>query len=153
MLDGKFFIKLANSVVPMFRKHIFINALDVKGKTFPNYDKSPESIKYGEAKRSGRLHRQATEFANSTAPVASTDLLRDYKLVKTTKSGFQFGFPTQGGKVLSLAKKGRFISTEAMPVPKKINEYIMNEMTKDVKGAFKKIRKKIKRKKINIKIK
>ncbi len=33
MLDGKFFIGLAKDVVPMFRKHTFMDALDVKGKS------------------------------------------------------------------------------------------------------------------------
>ena len=35
--DLKFFIDLAKDVVPMFRKHTFMDALDVKGKKFKKY--------------------------------------------------------------------------------------------------------------------
>ena len=135
MLDSKFFRELAKDVVPMFRKHTFMDALDVKGKKFKRY-----STKYGEAKRSGILKRQATEFANSTAPVLSSDLLRDYKLTKTMQSGFQIGFPTQGGKVLSLAKMGRIISTNADPLPKSVDNFIMKEAEKFVKKKLGKIK-------------
>ncbi len=135
MLDGKFFIGLAKDVVPMFRKHTFMDALDVKGKKFKRY-----STKYGEAKRSGILKRQATEFANSTAPVLSSDLLRDYKLVKITSSGFQFGFPTQGGKVINLAKMGRVISSEADPIPKKLDKFVMKQADKYVNKRLGKIK-------------
>ena len=135
MLDGKFFIGLAKDVVPMFRKHTFMDALDVKGKKFKRY-----STKYGEAKWSGILKRQATEFANSTAPVLSSDLLRDYKLVKITSSGFQFGFPTQGGKVINLAKMGRVISSEADPIPKKLDKFVMKQADKYVNKRLGKIK-------------
>ena len=47
---------------------------------------------------------------------------------------------------------GRVIYTDAKPLPDECSEFIMKELTKDVKGAFKKIRKKMKRKKININI-
>ena len=33
MLDLKFFLELSKDVVPMFRKHTFMDALDVKGKS------------------------------------------------------------------------------------------------------------------------
>ena len=135
MLDGKFFRELAKDVVPMFRKHTFMDALDVKGKKFKRY-----SAKYGEAKRTGRLKRQATEFANSTAPVLSSDLLRDYKLIKTMQSGFQFGFTAQGGKVLNLAKMGRVISSEADPISNKLSKFIMKEANRYVKKRLGKIK-------------
>ena len=57
MLDTKFFLELSKDVVPMFRKHTFIDALDVKGKKFKVY-----STDYGIAKRSGKMFRQASEF-------------------------------------------------------------------------------------------
>ena len=94
MLDRKFFLELSKDVVPMFRKHTFINALDVNGKKFKGY-----STDYGISKRSGTMFRQASEFKNSTAPVLSSDLLRDYKLQGTSSSGFKFGFATRGGRV------------------------------------------------------
>jgi len=59
---------------------------------------------------------------------------------------------TEQGKVKKLANMGRVVSSNAKPVPDEVAKFIMKEMTKDVKGAFKKIRKSIRRKKINIKI-
>ena len=135
MLDFTFFRKLAKGVVPRFRKHTFIDAKDVHDRKFKNYSK-----KYGDAKRSGRLPRQATEFSQSTAPVLSSDLLRDYKLIGTRVSGFSFGFPVRGGRVEHLAKMGRVISTEAKAVPKKIENYIMKEANNYVNNKLRKIK-------------
>ena len=135
MLDLKFFLELSKDVVPMFRKHTFMDALDVKGKKFKRY-----STDYGIAKRSGKMFRQATEFANSTAPVLSSDLLRDYKLQGTSSTGFKFGFATQGGKVDHLAKLGRVISSEAKPIPDKIAKFVMKQADKYVMKKLGKIK-------------
>ena len=128
MLDRKFFLELSKKVVPMFREHTFINALDVKGKKFKGYSKD-----YGISKRTGKMFRQASEFANTTAPVLTSDLLRDYKLQGTSSSGFKFGFATRGGRVEHLAKMGRVISSESKPIPDKIGKFVMAEANKYVK--------------------
>ena len=135
MLDRRFFLELSKDVVPMFRKHTFMDALDVKGKKFKGY-----STDYGIAKRSGKMFRQASEFKNTTAPVLSSDLLRDYKLQGTSSTGFKFGFATQGGKVDSLAKMGRVISSESKPIPDKIAKFIMKEADKYVLRKLGKIK-------------
>ena len=135
MLDRKFFLELSKDVVPMFRKHTFINALDVNGKKFKGY-----STDYGIAKRTGKMFRQATEFKNTTAPVLSSDLLRDYKLQGTSSSGFKFGFATRGGRVEHLAKMGRVISSEAKPIPDKIAKFVMAEADKYVTKELGKIK-------------
>ena len=135
MLDRKFFLELSKDVVPMFRKHTFIDALDIKGKKFKGY-----STDYGIAKRSGKMFRQATEFKNTTAPILSSDLLRDYKLQGTSSSGFKFGFATRGGRVEHLAKMGRVISSESKPIPDKIAKFVMTEANKYVKKELGKIK-------------
>ena len=135
MLDGKFFVELSKDVVPMFRKHTFINALDVNGKKFKGY-----STDYGISKRSGAMFRQASEFKNSTAPVLTSDLLRDYKLLGTSSTGFKFGFATRGGRVEHLAKMGRVISSESKPIPDKIGKFVMAEADKYVKNKLGKIK-------------
>ena len=135
MLDRKFFLELSKDVVPMFRKHTFIDALDVKGKKFKG-----DSTDYGIAKRSGKMFRQATEFKNSTAPILSSDLLRDYKLQGTSSTGFKFGFATRGGRVEHLAKLGRVISSESKPIPDKIAKFVMAEANKYVKRKLGKIK-------------
>ena len=125
MLNAKFFISLSKVLIPRFRKHTFMDALDVNERKFKTYSK-----KYGEAKRSGQMFRQATEFAKSTAPVLTSDLLRDYKLIKTRMNGFEFGFPTQGGKVENLKKMGRVISTDQKPLPKSLEKFTIDWATK-----------------------
>ena len=45
-----------------------------------------------------------------------------------------------GGKVESLARMGRVISTETKPVPDKIIKYIMTEADKYVKKELRKIK-------------
>ena len=140
MLDAPFFFKIGPEVVAKFRKHTFMDALDIKGNKFKGYDKTPASKKYGEAKRSGNLYRQASEFSQSTAPVLTSDLLRDWTMRKNSASGFSFGTLAHGGKVVSLAKKGRVISTETKPIPDKIEKYIMKEADKYVLNKLGKIK-------------
>ena len=121
MIDKKFF-KIGANVVAKFRKHTFEKALDINGKKFKGY-----SAKYGADKRANKFKRQATEFANSTAPVLSSDLLRDWKLRKVTNSGFSFGTVAFGDRVNHLAKMGRVISKDGKALPKDIAKYLMKE--------------------------
>ena len=135
MLDRKFFTRLAKDLVPMYRKHIFIKGLDVYGKKF-----KPYSALYGIAKRSGKLPRQATEFANTTSPVLSSDLLRDWKLQGVTSTGFKFGTLVYGGRVKNLAKRGRVLSTNMHPLPIKIEDFALDQAEFYVKKQLKKIK-------------
>ena len=126
MIDKKFF-KIGANVVAKFREHTFEKALDIDGKKFKGY-----SAKYGADKRGNKLKRQATEFANSTAPVLSSDLLRDWKLRKVTNNGFSFGTTAFGDRVKHLAKMGRVISKDGKELPKDIERFLMREADKYV---------------------
>ena len=121
MIDKKFFT-IGSNVVAKFREHTFEKALDINGNKFKGY-----STKYGADKRGNKLKRQASEFANSTAPVLSSDLLRDWKLRKVTNNGFSFGTVAFGDRVNHLAKKGRVISKDGKALPKDIAKYLMKE--------------------------
>ena len=156
MLDAKFWKSTGIDVVACYRRHIFDpdghgkDAKDIFGTPYKGY-----SSDYSEAKQTGTLYRQASEFKASNAPVLTGDLalsVKGFKKFGSHSTGFGFGSVSQKGKIKQLAKMGRVIYTESKPLPDKCAEFLMNEMTKDVKGAFKKIRKKIKRKKININI-
>ena len=130
MIDKKFF-KIGANVVARFREHTFNKALDINGRKFKGY-----SAKYGADKRGNKLKRQATEFANSTAPVLSSDLLRDWKLRKVTDSGFSFGTVAFGDKVKHLAKMGRVISKENKALPDSVAKYLMDQANKYVKAKL-----------------
>ena len=134
--DTKFFIQLAKDVVPMFRKHTFMDAKDVYGKKFKGY-----STEYGKAKRTGKLFRQATEFSNSKAPILTSDLLRDWTMRSIGSSGFKFGTMAHGGKVEILAKLGRVISARNKPIPDGCAKKLMNNADRYVKKELKKITK------------
>ena len=124
VLDKKFFRELAPNVVNLYRKHTFDNAKDIKGKKFKKYSKE-----YGELKRAGNLPRQEeVQFKNTTAPVSSGDLYRDFKFIKATSSGFSFGTVTEGGKVEALKKMGRVMYTSKDPVPRHIEKFIDTEV-------------------------
>jgi len=178
MLDIKFWKSVGIDVVACYRRHIFdpdghgVNAKDIHGNDYKDYSTYPSKwaaigmkesakglipkggISYADAKKTGQMKKQASKFKGSNAPVLTSDLARDFKwtMAGANTKGFGFGNVAQKGKVKNLAKMGRVIYTDTKPLPKKCAELLMDEMTKDVKGAFKKIRKRIKRKKININI-
>ena len=158
MLDKKFFNELGKDDRDMYRKHIFDpkgggkSAKDVFGVNYKSY-----SSEYNEAKKTGRLKGidgtpQHQKHKDSKSPVLTGELMNSFDFIGSHTQGFGFGTTDQRGKVKHLANMGRLVSSNAKPVPDEVAEFIMNEMTKDTKGAFKKIRKKIKRKKININI-
>ena len=153
MLDKAFLNELGKDVRDMYRKLIFDpagggkGAKDVYGKEYKRY-----SSGYGAAKKTGTLNEQHEKHKDSRSPVLTGQLMNSFDSVGSDSGGFGFGTTTQKGKVKKLANMGRAVSTNEKPVPDEVAKFIMKEMTKDVKGAFKKIRKAIKRKKININI-
>ena len=113
MLDGRFFRKVAPNVRDRYREHIFGKGKDVFGKGFKNY-----TTKYGQRKRANKFKRQASQYANSTAPVLTSDFLRDYSLIRMSSGGFQLGWTSFGARVKHLADKGRVVTSSRQPLPK-----------------------------------
>ena len=145
-LDVKFFRQLSKDVIPMYRRHIFLDAKDIDDKTFPNY-KEP----YKTLKATNKLPRQDAASAGSTAPYVSGDLMRDFKLIKKPNNkGFSFGTTSYGGRVNNLSKKKRVISRDNKPLPDKISNFVMKSVTKYVFEEV--LRKEFKGKTIRIKL-
>ena len=122
MLDKIFFLKVGPNVRDRYRDHIFKKALDVFGKPFKAY-----TSKYGERKRANKFKRQASDYASSNAPVLTSDLLRDYSLIKTASRGFQIGWTTLGARVEALKKMGRVLTSKSQPMPDGVIKYLHNE--------------------------
>ena len=122
MLDLQFFLKIGPRVRDRYRDHIFRNAKDVFGKPFKAY-----TSKYGQNKRANKFKRQASQYANTNAPVLTSDLLRDYSLIKTASKGFQIGWTTLGARVEWLKKLGRVLTTPQQPLPEKVISYLSKE--------------------------
>ena len=163
MLDKAFLNELGKDVRDKYRKLIFDpagggkGAKDVYGKEYAGYKNPQDPYSYGNLKKTGELSGidgtpQHKKHKDSRSPVLTGQLMNSFDRVGSHSNGFGFGTVTQKGKVKSLTNMGRAVSTNEKPVPDEVAKFIMKEMTKDVKGAFKKIRKKIKRKKININI-
>ncbi len=151
MLDLKFFLKVAPKIRDKYREHIFgadasasyiKPARDIDGKKFKQY-----STKYGQRKRADKFARQASSFKNSTNPVLTTDLLRDYGMIgNPTSTGFQIGWSIYGAVVRALEKMGRVLTRRNKPLPdnvlkildadaskynrKKLNKRIPNKTTR-----------------------
>ena len=122
MLDLQFFLKIGPNVRDRYREHIFKKALDVFGKPFKAY-----TSKYGQAKRANKFKRQASQYAGTNAPVLTSDLLRDYSLIKTASRGFQIGWTTLGARVEWLKKMGRVLTSKSQPMPDGVIKYLNNE--------------------------
>ena len=122
MLDKIFFLKVAPNVRDRYMEHIFKKALDVFGKPFKAY-----TSKYGQAKRANKFKRQASQYAGTNAPVLTSDLLRDYSLIKTASRGFQIGWTTLGARVEWLKKMGRVLTSKSQPMPDGVIKYLNNE--------------------------
>ena len=128
----------------MYRKYIFDDvgggsgAEDVHSRPYPQ----KYSTEYLKAKRGRKIKRQHNKFAGSFAPVATGDLLRDFRSDASglLSDGMGFGFITDMGKVKSLARSGREISTKQQPLPKPVIDWIMDEADKYTKKEFGKIK-------------
>ena len=128
MLDKIFFLKVGPNVRDRYRDHIFKKALDVFDKPFKDYKKNKKGISvYGERKRANKFKRQASQYANSKAPVLTSDLLRDYSLIKTASRGFQIGWASLGARVEALKKMGRVLTSKSQPMPDGVIKYLHNE--------------------------
>ena len=128
MLDKMFFIKIGPNVRDRYRDHIFEDAKDVFGKPFKAYSKS-----YSERKRANKFKLQASDYANSKAPVLTQQLLNDYSLIKTMTNGFQIGWTTFGARVEWLKKLGRVLTSPKQPLPKGVINYLDKEANSYIK--------------------
>ena len=133
MLDTKFWLRVGPNVRDRYREHIFGKAKDVFGRKFKGYSKE-----YGSMKRANKFKRQASKYANTTAPVLTSDLLRDFSLIKST-NGFSIGWTTYGARVESLNKRGRVLSSDKQPLPKGVINYMMKQAEPYTDKRLKKI--------------
>ncbi len=144
MLDKNYFAILVKELPMQYRKYIFdpagsgTKAKNVMGGDYPQTYSEP----YGTNKKARLLKRQHRKFGGSFAPVATGDLLKDFTASNSgfVSGGMGFGFITDMGKVKSLAKSGRPISTNARALPKPVEKWIMAEADKYAKKEWAKIK-------------
>jgi len=154
MLDLKFMQKMSLKTRKAYVDHIFYKGKDAFGRPFKAYSRNKtkwasilarkaerakipkEGISYGDAKKMGILQRQRAEFANTTSPVLTGDLLRDTKSFATATS-FGIRFAKDGHKVKYLNEMKRELSAENQPFPKKILKTIEQDVGKEISKQFK----------------
>ncbi len=135
MLDFKFFSTVGVEVVNRYRKHIFDEGKDIDGKKFKSYSKE-----YSSRKRANKFKRQDSNFSNTTSPVLTGDLFRDFKLIGTPNNkGFKFGTVSHGGKVEALKKLGRNLYKGNKVLPTGVSRYLEKEAKKYTDRKLKKI--------------
>ena len=114
LLKSKDLDKMAHELVNAIR-HITFNKSNPKmanDAPFPPY-----SAGYKNAKKTGKLRRQDSSYASSTAPYLTGDLYRDLTPKKSNRGNkFSIGWNTHAYKIDSLEKKGRVLTSNANPV-------------------------------------
>ena len=161
MLDRNFFSSIGKEVVEKYRRHIFKGAKDVKGRKFKGYSNfgskwvtmnvkkehkknAPKTgYSYSQAKKGKLFKRQYDKYSNTTAPVLSGDLLRDFgdtapETFDKPTSGMRFGWSIYGARVEHLRKMGRVLTHKTQPLPKGIERYISKEANKYIGKGIKK---------------
>ena len=116
MFTKEFFRGLSVEVMKKYRKHIFEDGKDVNDKKFKEY-KEP----YKSRKKAGKFKRQES---TKTLPVLTGDLYRDLAPSRWTDTGFFLGWIVWGGKVISLNKQGREITTKEKPLPDSVVKFM-----------------------------
>ena len=127
MYSRKFFRKLGIDLVKKYKKHIWDTSEDVYSKKFKTY----KSKEYADLKNAGKLKRQSAESRGKLSPIVTGDFKNDFKLLKSSSSGFKLGWASHGSKVKWLAKKGRVVTDDKQPLPKKLLRMIDNEVKRE----------------------
>ena len=131
MLDKQWFSEVGKVIRKAYRTHVFTKGLDVNDKPFSSNYKNP---KYKALKQAGKLPRQRGKPSKVYAPMVSTDLLRDFgKVYKVTDTGFEMGWAAYGGRVESLRKQGRELTTKEDALPKSIVKNLSQLADKEIK--------------------
>ena len=130
MLDIKFMQKMSFKTRKAYVDHIFEKGKDVFGRPFKSYSKE-----YGERKRANKFKRQSGAYATKVTPVLTGDLKNDAKPFATPTS-FGIKFAAHGGKVASLNRMKRELSSDKQPLPKKIIETIEKDVRREIAKQF-----------------
>lgn len=147
MLGIEFFKKIRKDVIPMVRRHIFIDAKDVDSESFSDDYSEP----YKSLKASGSLPRQSKR-GKINAPLVSGDLRNDFGPLELSDHHCSFGWKVHGGRVKKLEKMGRVLTKEGKALPQKVEDHVMKEARKYGKAELDKVSKTFKGKKFRIRI-
>ena len=134
MISLEFMQKMSMKVRKLYENHTFTRGKDVYGKPFKAYSKE-----YGERKRANKFKRQSAQFASTTSPVLTGDLMGD-STEFATPTAFGLRFAAHGAKFKHLKKNGRVLSDQRQPLPKTITKIILkdvsNEIAKEIEKEF-----------------
>ena len=130
MLSLKFMDKMSMKLRKLYESHTFQRGKDVYGRPFKAYSKE-----YGKRKRANSFDGQSAQFANTTSPVLTGDLMGDSTEFATPTS-FGLRFASHGAKFKNLKKMGRVLSDTNQPLPKTIIKIIEKDVRKEIAKQF-----------------
>ena len=101
-------------------------------RSFPKYSKSYET-----RKKSNKLKRQNSQYAQSTAPVVSGDLLLDTQhTVSPEDNAIYIGWTSHAYKLDHLRKMGRILTSKSNPINPNVIKKIMPSLNKELKRTM-----------------
>ena len=96
---------------------------------FPKYSKPYET-----RKRNNKIKRQNSSYANSTAPIATGDLMLDTNSdFNVREQAIYIGWTSHANKLEWLRKNGRFLTSRSNPINPRVIKKLMPSFNKQLK--------------------
>ena len=134
LFSDKFWNDLGANLVNRYRHYIFdkTNPRDAYGKPFKEYSKG-----YTETKKTGKMFRQDSSYANSYAPYLTGDLYRDLNhTVDAKNNAIYIGWNDEANKIDWLKKNGRILTDANPPLPKAVIDQSFDVLNKELKKVM-----------------
>ena len=96
---------------------------------FPKYSKPYEA-----RKKNNKIKRQNSSYANSTAPIATGDLMLDTNSdFNVREQAIYIGWTSHANKLEWLRKNGRFLTSRSNPINPRVIKKLMPSFNKQLK--------------------
>ena len=135
LFNSKFYNDLGNNLVNQYRHYVFnkTNPRDAYGQPF----KQPYSDGYEKSKKTGKMFRQDSSYANSYAPYLTGDFWEDLNFSVDAKRNTIFlGWDAEANKIDWLKKNGRILTDARYPLPKAVVDKAMDIMNNELKKTM-----------------
>ena len=96
---------------------------------FPKYSKPYEA-----RKKNNKIKRQNSSYANSTAPIATGDLMLDTNSdFNVREQAIYIGWTAEANKVKWLREQGRFLTSHTHPINPRVIKKLMPSFNRELK--------------------
>ena len=135
LFSNDFWDKFGANIVNKYRHHIFdkTSPQDAYGQPF----KQPYSKGYEKSKKTGKMFRQDSSYANSYAPYLTGDLYRDLNhTVDAKNNAIYIGWNAHAHKIDWLKNSGRILTDANHPLPKAVIDQSFDVLNKELKKVM-----------------